>query len=233
MRFMLLPALAVALMSATPTAAQPVPTTLQFMAEAQIERAPDRADFQAGVVTEAATAAEAARLNNERMTRVVAAIRAAKVPDKDIQTTRIAVSPRYNYQDRKGPQITGYQASNTVRVRVRDLARSGDVLDALVKSGANQVNGPDFGIENEDAALDEARRAAVAKARARAELYASAMGMRVKRVVEVVENGAMRQPPMPMMRMAMADSVAAAPPPPVAPGEIPLSVSVSVKFALE
>jgi len=233
MRPILVPALAGLLIASSPVSAEPQPTTLQFQADAQIERAPDRADFQAGVVTEAATAAEAARLNNLAMARVVAAIRAAKVPEKDVRTTRIAVSPRYNYQDRKGPQITGYQASNTVNVRLRDLARAGDVLDALVKSGANQVNGPDFGIENEDAALDEARKAAIAKARARAELYASAMGMRVKRVLEVAENGAMRQQPMPMMRMAMAESVAAAPPPPVAPGEIPLSVSVSVKFELE
>ena len=231
MRFPFL-AIAALLMAVPPAAAQSQPTTVQFQSEAEIARAPDRADFSAGVVTEAATAVEASRQNNARMEQVIAAIRAARVAEKDIQTTRISVSPRYNYQDRKAPQIIGYQATNTVRVRLRDLARAGEVLDALVKSGANSVNGPDFGIENEDAALDEARKAAVAKARARAELYAAAMGMRVKRVVEIIEGGAMRPQPMPMMRMAMADSAAPAPPP-VAPGEIPLSVSLSVRFELE
>ncbi|MGS3087700.1 SIMPL domain-containing protein, partial [Escherichia coli] len=85
---------------------------------------------------------------------------------------------QYRYTDGQPPAITGYQATNTVSVRFRDVARSGTVLDTLVAEGANQIEGPNLSIDKPDAALDEARTDAVKRARARADLYASAAGMR-------------------------------------------------------
>jgi uncharacterized protein YggE len=200
-------------------------------AEARVERAPDLAVMSAGVVTQAPTASEAMRLNAERMSQVVAAVRRAGVAERDIQTSGLSLQPQYDYQDRRAPRLTGYQATNQVSVRLRELDRAGRVIDSLVEAGANQVSGPGFEIAEPDAALDAARSAAVAKARARADLYARALGLRVKRVVSLSEGFERVPPPMPVARMAVAmESVADTP---VAPGEVSLTARVTLTVELE
>ncbi len=129
------------------------------------------------------------------------------------------------------PAITGYQASNSVSVRFRDVARSGTILDALVAQGANQIDGPNLSVDAADAALDEARTDAIRRARARAELYAKAAGMRVDRIVSIVENGG-EQPPIPMPMMASARVAKMADSTPLAAGEQDLTATVSVRFLL-
>ena len=99
------------------------------------------------------------RANAAQMDKVMAAIRAAGIAERDIQTSGINLNPQYKYAENQPPTITGYQASNTVNLKVRDIAKLGKVLDALVASGANQVNGPSFEVDKPDAAYDEARRA--------------------------------------------------------------------------
>lgn len=216
-----------------PAAAPPAATTLTVTAEGKVARAPDVADLSAGVVTQAATATAAMSDNAQRMTAVVAALRKAGVADRDIQTAGLNLNPQYRYVDNQPPQLVGYQASNTVQVRVRDLKNMGHAIDALVASGANQVNGPNFRLDKPDAALDEARTKAVTAARARAALYASAAGMKVRRIVSINEAGGYAPPPYPapMVRatMAMAEKADT----PVAPGEVEQAVSVTVTFELE
>ncbi|HWL48198.1 MAG TPA: SIMPL domain-containing protein [Sphingomonadaceae bacterium] len=224
-----------ALTTAFPALAQePAPpkgTQLDLSVEGEVTRAPDIVTIAAGVVTQAATANAAMSQNAMRMASTIAALRAAGVADRDIQTSAINLSPRYRYADNQPPTITGYQASNRVSVKFRDIKRAGAVLDALVAAGANQIDGPNFAVENADAALDEARHQAVAKARARAELYANAAGLGVKRIIAIRESGGGYQPPRPMPMMAMAraekaDTV-------IEPGEQKLSVSLAVSFELE
>ena len=94
----------------------------------------------------------------------MAAIRAAGIAERDVQTAGININPQYRYAENQAPAITGYQASNTVNVKVRDIAKLGKVLDALVANGANQINGPSFEIDEPEAVYDEARRAWVAEA---------------------------------------------------------------------
>jgi hypothetical protein len=129
--------------------------------------------------------------------------------------------------------LTGYQASNTVSLRLRDLGKAGTLLDALVKAGANQISGPSFRLDKPAAALDEARVQAMATARARAALYANAAGMKVKRIESISEASEIGIPePRPMMmRSAKAEIADAAPP--IAPGEVGLSVRITVRFELE
>lgn len=205
-------------------------TRLDISAEAAVTRAPDLVTISAGVITQAPTAAAAMNDNANRMSATVAALRKAGVADRDIRTAAISLSPQYRYNDGKPPVITGYQASNQLEIRFRDVKRAGPILDALVAEGANQINGPDFGIEDADAALDAARTAAMAKARARAELYAKASGLRVKRILAISEAGAAPPPPMPMVmameRKAGADTM-------IVPGEQKVSVTVAVSFELE
>jgi uncharacterized protein YggE len=119
-----------------------------------------------------------------------------------------------------------------VMVRFRDIANAGKILDALVKEGANQLNGPTLTIDKPEAALDEARAQAIAKGRARAELYARSMGLRVVRIVAVTESGSSYPvpPPMPMMERAM---VAQAADSKIDPGEQKLRVNLAMTFELQ
>ncbi|GAA4866765.1 SIMPL domain-containing protein [Luteimonas vadosa] len=206
-------------------------TLLSVSAQAEASRVPDVATLSTGVVTQAADANAALRANSAQMAKVMASIRAAGVAEKDIQTSGINVNPQYRYAENQPPTITGYQASNNVSIKVRDIAKLGEVLDALVSSGANQVNGPSFEIDQPEAVYDEARRAALEKARQRAEMYAKSLGMQVRRIVSISEGGGFARP-MPMLRVHAEAMDAAAAPPPVSPGETTLSASLDVVFEL-
>ena len=217
----------------TPAVATPGASTdgtlLSVSAQAEARRTPDIALVSTGVVTQAADANAAMRANAEQMAKVVAAIRAAGIAERDIQTSGINLNPQYRYAENQPPTITGYQASNNVNVTVRDISRLGKILDAFVATGANQVNGPSFDVEDKDSALDEARRAALEKAQARAQMYAKSLGLRVRRIVSISEGGRIDMPmPGPSMRMEkamMADT-------PVSPGESVLSMNLDVVFEL-
>ncbi len=205
-------------------------TRLDVVATGEVTRVPDIARINAGVISQAVTATEAIRQNAQQMNRVVAALKRAGIADRDIQTSSINLNPEYRYADNQPPVLTGYRASNQVNVRFRDIAETGKILDALVAEGANQINGPSLEIDKPEAALDEARQAALTAARARADLYAKALGKKVSRILSISESGASQ--PMPIMmtaRMANQDSAMAK----IAPGEQTLSVSLSVSFELE
>ena len=205
-------------------------TLLSVSAQAEASRTPAIASLSTGVVTQATDAAAALQANSAQMAKVVATIRAAGVADRDIQTSGISIHPQYRHAENQPPTITGYQASNTVEIKVRDIGKLGQVLDALVASGANQVHGPSFGIDKPEAVYDEARQAALKQAQARAEMYAQSLGLRVRRIVSISEGGGF-QPPMPMMKtMAMDARMESAP---VSPGETTLSANLDVVFELE
>lgn len=205
-------------------------TLLSISAEAKVTRTPDIATLSTGVVTQATDANAALRQNTEQMTKVVAAIKAAGIAERDVQTTGISINPQYRYVENQLPTITGYQASNTLNVKVRDIAKLGKVLDTLVAVGANQVNGPSFEIDNPDEAYDEARIAAIKKAQSRAELYAKTLGLRVRRVVSINEGGG-NAPPLPMPTMLRMQAMEASDTP-MAPGESALSSTINVVFEL-
>ncbi|MGI4875978.1 MAG: SIMPL domain-containing protein [Janthinobacterium lividum] len=208
----------------------PAVPTLSVSAEGHVARAPDVADLSGGVVTTAPTAAAAMADNAGRMTAVVAAVRRAGIAGRDIQTSGLSLAPQYRYEDNRPPVLTGYQATNTVSLRLRNLPDAGRLLDTLVAAGANQINGPVFHVDAADGALDEARVAAVATARARAELYARAAGLKVRRIVSIGESGGEQAVPRPMMMMARAKVQDATP---VVPGEVTLAVTVNMVFELE
>jgi uncharacterized protein YggE len=235
-----LAALAAIPLAASVATAQTMPailpdgTILDVTATGKTTRTPDLATIDAGVVTQGATAAAALSDNSARMARVLAALKAAGVEARDIATSTVRLNPQYRYAENQPPAITGYQATNTVSVKFHDIAKSGAILDALVKQGANQIDGPNLSLSQPDAALDEARTDAVARARARAELYAKAAGLSVSRIVSIDENGenAGSPPPRPMMYARVA---AAAPQADTAiePGTTDVTVTLSVRFLLK
>lgn len=203
-------------------------TLLSVSAEGLSEGRPDMAIINLGVTTEGQTAAAALAENAQRMTALNAALRRAGIAERDIQTSNVSVYPQQVYNEGQAPRITGYQANNTVTAKVRRIDTTGRVIDAAVGAGGNTVNGVSFTYADPDAQLDAARRAAIAEARRRAELYASALNMRVVRIVAVSEGGGFSPPmPMPMERMAAQDAST-----PISPGQIETRVSVNVTFEL-
>lgn len=209
------------------------PSRLMLSADGVVTAAPDMAYITAGVVAEAQTASAAMTGQAERMTAVLEALRAAGVADVDIQTTSLELTPiypPYDYErNRQEMTITGYRAANRVTVTARDLETLGPTLDALVAAGANDISNISFDIAETDALYDEARRQAVAKVRARAELYADAAGVELGRILELSESGGFQ--PMPEFAMArMAADVA--PSTPVAAGQLTLQITVSASFEI-
>lgn len=255
--------LAAALLAASPAALSaqatqpditigPGSAVLSLSAEGESKRVPDVASFSAGVVTQARTAAEALRANSTEMDRVIGALKQAGIASRDIQTSSISLNPRYSDPERDAQllarrtgqlyvppddtarRIIGYDARNSVEVKVRDLSKMGRVIDTLAEVGANEINGPNFTLDDQSGALDEARASAVAKGRARAELYARAAGLRVGRILSISESGAY-YPVRQIMATGRAASAMAPPPPPpapVEPGELSLGVNVSMQFEL-
>ena len=255
--------LAAAALPAVPAAAQtptaaiaplgPNSTLLSLSAEGRSNRTPDLAIFTSGVVTQGKTAAEAMADNARAMERVIAALKRSGIAERDIQTSAISLSPRYSNPDRDAqlrarqtgqpyvapadqtPRIIGYEARNSVTVRVRDLARMGSTIDTLIAAGANEVNGPSFTLDEQKQALDEARVSAVATGRERAELYARAAGMRVARILSISEGGGyypVQEIFVTGARSGMAPPAPPPPPTPVSPGELTLGVSLSMQFEL-
>lgn len=215
-------------------------TLLSVAAEGKSARTPDLAVFSAGVTTQAKTAGEALSENARRMTAVIASLRKAGIAERDIQTSNLSVNPVYG-QPKRLPDgsyeqqeqvIVAYQATNQVSVRQRKLDSYGKVIDTLVANGANQVNGPSFQIDNADAAMDEARIEAIKKARARADLYAKAAGLRVVRILTISENAGWAPPPSPPMVFARADMASMQKTSPVAAGELEMTVTVNVSYEL-
>lgn len=207
-------------------------TRLDVTATGDVTRVPDVAIITAGVVTRSPTAGAALQQAATRMSRVTAALKRAGVEDRDIQTSSINLNPEYIYTNNQPPTITGYTASNQLTIRFRDIANSGKILDALVAEGANQIGGPSLTVDKPDAALDEARARAIAAGRARADLYARSLGLRVVRVVSVSESGGYASPPPPVPPMPMMARAEMAPTQ-IDPGEQKLSVTVNMTFELQ
>lgn len=196
-----------------------------------VKARPDIAEVGAGVTTDAPTAVAAMAANARAMDAVIARIKALGIAADDIQTTGINLGAQYDYdQARQRPVFRGYQASNRVSVTLRDVARAGPVLDALVAAGATDLSGPNFSIDDDSAPRAQARKAAFDKAEAQAAQYARWAGfggVRLLSISEAVNPGR----PMPMMERATLQS-ADAKATPVEPGLVGTSVTVSVTFEM-
>jgi len=166
----------------------------------------------------------------------VNALKGDGIADRDIQTSNFSIYPQYrNTEPKKGviepPQVVGYEVSNTLTLKVRDLQKLGGLIDRSVKLGVNQGGQITFTNDKPDEAVTEARKKAVAEALAKAKTLTEAAGVKLGRILEISENS-MRPAPQPMMRMAMAKDMAAEAVP-VASGENTYTVTVNVTFALE
>jgi uncharacterized protein YggE len=210
-------------------AAQEPPRQITVQGAAEADAVPDLATVTAGVDTRAETAAAALADNSETMTAIFAAIDAAGIERRDVQTSQLTLNPVYEpYRDdaEAPPAVVAYEASNLVTVRVRAVDSLGAVIDALAQAGANRLQGVSFEVADPKPHLDAAREQAVADARARAELYARAAGVALGPVVSIRETV---EVPGPIMMRAEAASDA----PPIAAGTVTLAAQVEVVYAIE
>jgi uncharacterized protein YggE len=217
----LLAAPALAETAATETAP---PALISVTGEATVSVAPDLAQIEAGVTSDAKTAREASDANNAAMGKVLLALKGTGIEEKDFQTSRLSLQPQSAPNRTTGPSaIVGYRASNRVTVRLREVSKVAGVIDTLVAAGANDIGGINFMVSNASKLLDDARGQAVADARRKAEIYAKAAGVTLGAPISISEEGA----PGPMLYRKMAAPMAASAAP-VAQGEETLQVNVSV-----
>lgn len=213
-------------LAASPALAQTPQITIT--GEGRVDARPDIAAVSLGVTSEAKTAAEAMAANSVQLATVLENLKAAGLAERDLQTSGLSLNPNWNHSSETGPVIQGYVASNQLTVRVRDLTILGQVLDAAVRDGVNTLNGVTFGVADEQPLMDEARRRAVSDARRKAALLSEAAGVTLGGVSSVSENS-YGGGPAPQFRRAeamMSDAV------PVAEGEVSLSASVTIVWAL-
>ena len=223
---------ALAFLAAPTLADEPSKRTISVMGEGKAAAPPDMATIHTGVVTQAEKARDALDANNTAMEGIMAALKSHRIAAKDIQTSSFDVRPEYK-RGRRGqvqPEIVGYRVTNQVRVHVRNLPDLGEVLDALVGAGSNQVSGISFGIDDPTGVLNQARNRAISDARSRAELYTQAAGVRVDKVLSISEQPVAVPRPQYFGRAVAAEAAGAVP---VATGEQEIRATVHMVFALE
>jgi uncharacterized protein len=225
-----LAAIAALLLAAPALADTDYPPAISVTGEASISAPPDRAEIDAGVTSDAKTAREASDANNVAMGKVIAALKTAGVDDREVQTSRLSLQPRYSQNRDAPPQVVGYRASNRVAIRLKDPTKVASVIDTLVAAGANDIGNINFMVSNASRLLDDAREKAVADARRKAEIYAKAAGVTLGAPLSISEGGAAA--PVFRAKMAMPAAMAAAPTP-ISQGEETLSVSVAVTWAIK
>jgi uncharacterized protein YggE len=208
---------------------RPVPEAgIIVVGEGSINAAPDAARITSGVTTRAKTAKEASEINAKAMTSVMAALQAAGIEQKDIQTSRFSVQPVYTSP---GPnleqRLTGFAVSNQVNVTIRQIDKVGEILDRLLTAGATDAGSVEFLHLDPSKTLDRAREAAVADARRKAELYAHAAGVTLGAVAWLTEDTA-----APLFAPKMAMRAAMPSPPPIASGEDTLQVRITVGYGI-
>ncbi|MDQ4419052.1 SIMPL domain-containing protein [Sphingobium sp. DEHP117] len=197
-----------------------------------IEAKPDLAMIGVGVQSNALTAVQALRANSTQMNAVIAAAKAKGVAAKDIQTSGFSLNPQYDYRDGQSV-FKGYQVSNMVTIKTRDIENLGAFLDAMVANGGNTINGPTFSVENPEPLLVQARQRALASGAAQAQFYARGAGYSTARLVSISEAMNYSRPVDAMAPRPVVAQMAKAEVANVEPGQVSNGVTVTLQYVLE
>jgi uncharacterized protein YggE len=213
---------------------------LSVVGHGKVTAVPDVADINIGVVSQGATAKAAMESNSEAMSGLQKVLKERGVAAKDVETTQIQVSPIYSHPDPRRPaqsgeefvpKVVGYRVTNSVEVTVRDVHKLGDMLDAVIGAGANQVTGISFRVEKSEQLLDQARKLAMADAKRKAELLAGEAGVVLGPARQITEAGSSPSRAM-MLGGGAPQAMMARSAPSVAPGEQELAVSIQVSYTI-
>ena len=197
--------------------------------EGRVTVAPDYARIASGVTTRGKTVKEASDANSKTMAAIIKALVDSGVAQNDVQTSRFSVQPVYVPQEpRTEPKLAGYSVSNQIRAKIRQIDKLGEILDRLITAGATDVGNIEFLVSDPSKALDQAREAAIADARRKAEVYARAAGIRLGQVEWITEASGFG--PVPLRGQGASATRAAAVP--IATGEDTLEATVTVGFAI-
>jgi len=196
--------------------------------EGKVSVAPDIAQVRSGVTTRGKTAQEAAEANSKVMAAILTALTESGIPQKDVQTAQLSIQPAYaSPKPGEERKLIGYSVGNHVIATIRHIDRLGDVLDKMIAAGATEVGNVEFLVSDPGKALDQAREAAIADARRKAEVYARAAGVMLGRVVSI-EEGSGLSVPAPRRALAQAAGMQM----PIAPGENTLQATVTMVFEI-
>jgi len=225
-------ALALAIQSPVATAPQNEGPVIVTTGEGVVKATPDRVWVTIAAESRAKSPRDAQRANADAMKSVLDKLKALGLPADAIRTSGYDLQPQFDYVNGK-QSLREYVARNTVEVRVDDVARAGDVLDAAVGSGATNVSGVRFDLKDRTSAERSALRQAVADARGRADAAAAGAGMKVDHVVRIEEQRVMVPEPRPMYAMARQSMVADAGAPPITPGELEVRATVTLTSSIK
>ncbi|WP_417724783.1 SIMPL domain-containing protein [Salipiger sp.] len=220
-------ALTLGLVLAVPALAQQAEAPrLTVTGEGSASAVPDMATITLGVTAQDKDAGAAMDSASEVAGAILARLDGLGIAARDRQTSDLSLQPIWSqYDNGKGQEITGYEASNRLTVRVRNLSQLGDVLAAVLDDGANRLSGLTFGLQEPDPVQNDARRDAVADAMDRAKVLAEAAGVTLGPLLSISESGG-GYAPQPMMEMARMSAV------PVAAGESVINAQVTMVFSL-
>jgi len=218
--------------NAQPFEKPPLPPAVTATAEAVITVEPDQAEMDIGVVTQARNAPDAAKENAEKLSRVMTQVKRILGSGDEIKTAGYSLTPNYRYPQGGKPEITGYTASNTLRIKTGNLESVGKLIDAAMQSGANNINRLVFTLKDEQNAQLQALRIASQKAKAKTDEMAAALGLKAARVLSLVEGERGFRPlPVPQLRTAQMEATPAAPTP-VEAGTIEVRSTVTITAEL-
>jgi len=208
----------------------PPARTITVTGQGQAVAEPDMAVISIGVQTQGQTAGEALRQNSTAMAATIKKLKSLGIAERDIQTSGLSVNPRYDYErNRTNPQIIGFNASNNLTVRLRDLDKAGKVIDQAVQSGANSLGGIAFTFADPKPLYEAARNDAVATARANAQLLTDAAGVKLGQVLTIQDGYVSAPAPQPMMVRRSMEADASVP---IQAGESAVTASVTIVYQI-
>jgi uncharacterized protein YggE len=197
------------------------------LGDGSVTVAPDYARIRSGVSTNAKTVKEASDSNSKLMANIMATLADAGIAKNDIQTSEFSIEPVYaSPTPPGGPKLAGYRVSNQVNVTIHQISQVGEILERLVKAGATDAGNVSFLVSDREKALDQAREAAIANAKHKADLYARAAGLTLGRVAWITEGSDFE----PIRPMSIGQGRMAPAPPPIEPGQNTMTVRVTVGF---
>ncbi|MFH1145614.1 MAG: SIMPL domain-containing protein, partial [bacterium] len=208
--------------------------TITISAEGKVLAKPDVVKIQLSVVTEGKTATEVSKQGTEQYNAIVAAVKKLGVKAEDIKTSGYYLNPRYRYEQPSGKSfIDGYELRQSLEVKVRDLDKTGEIIAAATKAGANQVGDFQLTVDDQEKLMDEARLKAIAKAKEKGEAIAKAAGVELGEIVNFSENGG-QFPPIYYGRGGMMEAKdESLPVPDIQYGSQEITANVSVTFVVE
>jgi uncharacterized protein YggE len=211
----------------------PMPESVSVSGTGRVTLVPDRFTFTVGVQTNAPTVDAAVNENNERVARVVAALKAAGAKAEEIQTSGFSIYPQQDYREGQLPRLLGYQVNNSVTVRKNEIATASKLLQVAIAAGVNTASGLNFEVADATRGRDQGLKAAFDDARAKAALLAQAAGRTLGRALHITEGGEPAPPPRLMMAKGVMAAQAAVSEVPVESGTQEMTFSVSVMFELK